>query len=163
MLHGLIKFGKDHPLAKIRVEVEALQLDRIASLDGFVSFGLGIREAIRGIRRPAWAKGSLARIKNWRRGKPPGALDAPNVVFCPRRPFSLEEEEVFNLQKISELARHKRKMAQTLRSHLGQKGVLRDLLGEGAAESKEHLEGLRSMTGAEALIELIKTWFTKGI
>ncbi|KAH6637949.1 hypothetical protein C7974DRAFT_411405 [Boeremia exigua] len=163
VLHGLIQFGKTHPLTNIRVEVNAMHLNGIRSLKGFVAFALFIREAIRGIPRPRWAQVRQQKIAYWLRGKAPGTLNIPNVVFCPRRPVDIRDDQDFNQQQTYELVRNKGRNAEVLRSHFREEGALVQLLGSDAPKDKTELAILNAKTGADACFELLKHWYTKGI
>jgi hypothetical protein len=87
ILHGLIKFGFDHPHAMVKVHVWALRPrgGNGHHINGFMALGYCIREAIRGVNRPAWCSGNDRRLQAWLRGKSRGALNAPNVRFFPYR------------------------------------------------------------------------------
>ncbi|EAT88513.1 hypothetical protein HBI56_127310 [Parastagonospora nodorum] len=87
VLHGLIKFGFDHPKATINIHVEAWQPQGTneTTMGSFMSMAYCIREAIRGELRPAWSSGNDKRLRAWMRNKAHGALNAPNVKFFPYR------------------------------------------------------------------------------
>jgi len=113
VLHRLLRFGRRHPEAVIKVRVWNLAMHSEPkstkpkdkkqapreSLKGFVSFALCIKEAVRGVERPEWAVGRQGTkwIGKWRRGKDVSFMNVRKVRFFPYDTF--DEEKVLGLLK----------------------------------------------------------------
>ncbi|KAH6638226.1 hypothetical protein C7974DRAFT_156683 [Boeremia exigua] len=90
LLHGILKFGETHPKAIIRVCVPNWKFDQ--HLQGFLTFGYRILEAIRGEAPPSWIKAHKGMKKNWRRGKHVKDLNIANVRFFPSNMWNKKTE-----------------------------------------------------------------------